>query len=190
MATWNGAVAQSADDATELNGTMNRTGTTLNANSTTQFIGLRFASCPIPPGSTISSAVITVNVQNTTNDDPDVNIKCQLGDAAAFGTGSNDITNRSKTTAATQWTATAILAGTENTPNFATVVQEVVNDGGWAINNALGVFFLPRNNSSALTIFSYDNGSNWATIAVDYTPPGGTSLLVGRLAGHTIGGKL
>ena len=171
MATWNGAVAASADDATELNGNMTVAGVTLNANSTTQFIGLRFPSCPIPNGSTINSAVITVDVQNNTNDDPDLNIKCQLGNAAQFAATSNDITNRSKTTSSTQWTESSILSGTHNTPNFAATLEEAVSHGSWAANQALGVFFLPRQNSSALTIFAHDNGSRYVTIWVDYTEP-------------------
>ena len=177
MATFNASVTASSDDAQESSGTMNLTATTLNANFTTHITGMRFLSVTIPQGATIDSATITVYLTSTTYDDPDINIKGEAADnPGTFTTANNNITNRTKTTASVNWTATGIGTGNKTSPDIAAVIQEITDRSGWASGNALVIFFTGNNSSSAIRWASADSANPTAQLDVTYTTSTGITL--------------
>ena len=173
MATWSGTIAASADDAVQAPDTsVSITSVVMNANSASQGAGMRWQNVTIPQGSTINSATLTINVVNTSFDDPDVNIYGQAADnAAAFAATNNNVSSRTATTATVTWTATSIGAGAKNAPELKTVIQEITDRAGWSSGNALALIIWGRSGASLLRWNQYDNGSGAASLSIDYTDP-------------------
>lgn len=173
MTVFNASVTASADDAQESSGTVVIDGTNLNANAATQLSAVRFQNVTIPPGSTINSAYITINITSTSFDDPAVTIRGN-GEAnpAAFNTTASHLTDRFKTSASVAWTDTGLGAGAENTPSLVSLVEEIIAISGWASGNAMA-FYFTGSASSSLRFNAYDNGSGIPSITIDYTAPSG-----------------
>ena len=171
MTTFSASVAASADDAQESNSTNTINGTTINANSATQISAVRFQNVTVPPGSTITTAYLTINLPNAVYDDPDVTIRGN-GEAnpAAFTTATDHLTNRTKTSASVNWTAANIGTGSQNTPELKTLVEEIIAIPTWASGNAMCIYFLGKAGSS-FRFLAYDNGSDYATLTINYTAP-------------------
>jgi len=171
MTTYTGSPAASADDSQETGGTNTINGTTVNANSATQIAAVRIPAVTVPPGSTINSAYLTLNLPNATYDDPDLTIRGN-GEANpnAFTTTTDHLTNRFKTTAGVSWVASNVGTGARNTPSLVSLINEIIAIPGWASGNAMAFYFL-GNASSSFRFYAYDNGSNYATLTIDYTPP-------------------
>jgi len=122
-----------------------------------QVLGLRFANLPLPRGAMITNAYIEFEVDETKSGTLPVNviIDGELSpNAAPFTSARNNVTQRSPTTAVVPW---SVPNWTQNdvkwqTPNIASVVQEVVNQQGWAFGNALVVIFTddPANPSTGV----------------------------------------
>ncbi len=177
MPTFTASVNASSDDAQESSGTMNLTGTALNANATTQISGMRFTGVTIPPGSSIETATLELYLSSGQYDDPDVTIYGQAADdAATFTTTTNDISSRPSTTAAVVWTESGIGTGARSTPDLASVVGEIVGRAGWASGNALVVFIQGNSSSSALRWAAEDGASASAVLSVTYSTSTGITL--------------
>ena len=136
MATWSGACGQSADDAYQSTTTVSLTAS-MYITSTTRYIGVRFPNVTVPQGATINSSTLTVNVV-TTNERDTPNGSTWYGElssnAAAFTTTASDITNRPLTSANLVWSGSSIGSGDHNL-TVTSLVQEIVNQGGWASGN-------------------------------------------------------
>jgi hypothetical protein len=171
MTIFSTPIAASSDDAQEASGTMTLNGANLNANLTTQVVGLRFPGVTVPPGSTINNAYLTLNLPSASYDDPNTAIRGSAeANPATFTTTTNDLTSRAKTTAAVTWSATNVGTGNRNTPDLSALVAEMIALPGWASGNAMAFYFLP-NSGSALRFYAYDNGSGIASLTIDYTEP-------------------
>jgi hypothetical protein len=172
MTTFTTAVAASSDDAQETSGTVNLTATVLNANSTAQITALRFAGVTVPPGSTINSAYLTINITSTTYDDPDVTVRSS-GEAnpATFNTDAGHVTNRAKSAAFVSWIASNIGAGARNSPDLAALVAETITLPGWASGNAIAFYLTGNSGASSIRCAGYDSGSNYPQLTIDYTAP-------------------
>ena len=139
--------------------------------------GFRFPGATIPAGSTINSATITLDVSSAANDDFDCVIFLNdVDDAANFVTEA-DVTGRSRTAASVAWDQISAGAGAEVSPDFAAVVQEVVDRGGWASGQALCVI-IKGSTDTDLTQVRVTNQT--AILDIDYTEPaaGGISVPV------------
>lgn len=171
MTTFTGSPTASADDAQESNSTNTTNGATVNANSATQIAAVRVPGVSVPPGSIINSAYLTLNLPNATYDDPNLTIRGS-GEAnpAAFTTATDHLTNRAKTSAGVNWNTSNIGTGPQNTPELKTLVEEIIAIPSWAAGNAMAFYFL-GNTGSSFRFYAYDNGSNYATLTIDYTPP-------------------
>ena len=171
MTTWNGRVAASSDDASENSGVLGLRATTPALGGGTINLGFRFLNVTIPQGSTINSAALAVYVTDAAADDPNCGVLLENADnAGTFTTGTNDITNRTKTGSVT-WNATSIGTGFKSSPDIASIVQTVINRVGWASGNALAVI-LDGVAGTNMTVQSYDgSAANAATLSIDYTPP-------------------
>ncbi len=185
MATIDVAIAASEDDAFEAaNGAMTLAGTSIKPDASGEWGGLRFPNLPISQGASVTSAVLLFWAVNTSNDDPDLEIMgCLAGDDGAFTTDANNISARASTTNSVIWTATGIGTGHVACPSLVDVVQELVDQAGWASGNA-AVFKLQERagGASNLAWVTYDgNTERSAVLQVKYTGDGSLTRRHGRM---------
>lgn len=191
MATFSTSVAATADDCTEFVGSFfddaesifgllaaGRSVDPLDVHS-----GLRFNSVAIPQGSTINSATITLYNQFTQDDSLTLSVRWYAwaaDDAGQFTSGGNLPSTVGKTTAFTAFTqGTATPANISH--NVASVLQEIVNRGGWVSGNDVN-FIAFENGSPDGCIDGFEGfdsaGGTPALLQVDYTAGGGTPIAV------------
>ncbi|NOZ10900.1 MAG: VWA domain-containing protein [Gammaproteobacteria bacterium] len=113
-----------------------------------QTVGVRFASVEIPQGATITSASLEFTAGNIDTDATKLRIYGEndaSGNSNTFSTATNDISNRTLTTADVHWdnASTPLLASwtatdtTHTSPDLKTVVQEMVDNTNWCGGNAM-----------------------------------------------------
>jgi PKD repeat protein len=139
-------VAASLDDAEEkLSGGMRLTSSDLEFvyDSGNQTVGIRFNGLTIPPGAAIVNAFIQFQVEESASEATTLTIEGQAVDnAPTFADVRYNVSSRLRTTASVPWSpvpwTTKGDAGPEQqTPNIATVIQEIVNRPGWSSGNSL-----------------------------------------------------
>ncbi len=112
-------------------------------DASTQKIGLRFTGINIPQNATITNAYIRFKVDETSSET--VNLKIQgeaTSNALAFSDSAGNVSSRSATTnfinwSPAPWTNLTASGAQQTTPNLAPVIQEIINQPGWAAGNAL-----------------------------------------------------
>lgn len=112
--------------------------------------GWRFTNITIPQGSTINSAVITfTGIGNQPVTTCNVKFKGELSATPATFSTYADFAGRTRTTASVDWNNLEawVNAATYDSPDLKTIIQEIVNLGGWASGNNL-VIFCSDNGSS------------------------------------------
>jgi hypothetical protein len=108
-----------------------------------QVTGLRFANIGLAKGAQITGAYVELEVDETKGGTAPVNlvIEGQLTpNAAIFTSASGNITSRTPlTTAKVKWSVPSWTAENEKfqTPDISSIIQEIVNQEGWARGNAL-----------------------------------------------------
>jgi hypothetical protein len=112
-----------------------------------QVIGLRFVDVQIPSGATIVSAAIRFDADDVDDAEHVGNTYIIIGgelspDAAAFENIDFNVSDRPGTTAQVQWTSEPwpVDGGTHQkalTADISTIIQEIVDQDGWAAGNAL-----------------------------------------------------
>ena len=105
-----------------------------------QTIGLRFNNLNIPQGATVLSAYLEFTVDETDSETTGVIIRAEAADnALAFLSSANNVTDRVLTSASTAWgiPAWGSVGTIVQSPDISSVVQEVVDRGGWAANNSM-----------------------------------------------------
>ncbi len=173
MATWSGACGASADDAKQI-GTAMSLVASMSVSTATHYLGVRFQNVTVSQGATINSATLTVSVPSAAFDTPNgVTWYGELAtNAAAFTTTASDITNRALTTATTVWSGSNIGTG-DKALTVTSIVQEIVNQGGWASGNAMAML-LYGVASCAIQVTDYNTSTTLcARLAIDYTEGGG-----------------
>ncbi len=163
-----------------------------SSTSTLNWWGLRFLNVNVPQGATITSADVTfrANLASGTTASG-MTLWGQLTtNPTTFTTTANNIsstTTRPRTTASLAWSVPAWTSGSDYaTPDVSAIVQEIVNQSGWAANNALVVIgqTTVTQNRSAISRDS-TNGSTLAPLLeVCYTtaPAGPTITTSGTLS--------
>ncbi len=174
MATFNGTITQSSDDAHQ-SGTGNVTtnGTTIGLGGPALWAGFRIANVTIPQGSVINSAIASAVLTTTANDTPQLDIYGEAADNANTYTGSsNEISNRPTTTNKLNWSDTDIGTGRKTIGDLKAIVQEIISRPGWSSGNAIN-FLFDALSGIGLVIAAYDQDPADAfQIVIDYTPPG------------------
>ncbi|MHC4172172.1 MAG: discoidin domain-containing protein [Planctomycetota bacterium] len=115
-----------------------------------QTIGCRWVALPIPKGATITEAWVQFSADDINNDYhiPDVSliIEGELSPSpATFSSTASNISSRPKTTAQVvwdipQWMTEHAKGPEERTTDISSIVQEIVNQDGWA-GNAIVLMF-------------------------------------------------
>jgi hypothetical protein len=139
-------VAASSDDAEE--NTSGRVALTsrdleLVYDKGDQTVGIRFNGVAIPAGATIVNAYVQFKVGETTTEATALNIQGEAHDnAPTFDNTTGDISSRSRTAAAVPWSPESWEANGEagpdqQTPDIASVIEEIVGQPGWSSGNSL-----------------------------------------------------
>jgi len=163
-------IAAGYDDAEERSsGSMYLTSSDLELvyDGSDQTVGLRFAGVDIPQGAIILNAYIQFQADETGAGATSLVIKGQdIDDAPAFDATRRNISSRAGTLAGVPWSpepwTTVREAGPDQqTPNIASVIQEIVDRSGWWIGNALAVIITGTGERTAV---SYDRDSGGAPL--------------------------
>lgn len=138
-----------------------------------QTIGLRFNNINIPQGATIDKAYIQFTTDETNSGTTSLTIKGEdVNNASAFTTSTNNVSNRTKTSASTSWNPSSwssVGASTTNerTPELKAIVQEIIDRSGWVANNSMAMVIT---GTGERTAESYDGTSSSAPLLhIEYT---------------------
>jgi hypothetical protein len=141
-------VAAAADDAEQNNatGAVDLASSDLELiaeGSVRQTVGLRFAGVAVPAGKTITNAYVQFNADEAWSGETAMTVRGELSpNAATFTTATNNISSR-PSTSTVNWTPAGwpvdARGEAQRTPNLASVVQQIVNQGGWASGNAMAI---------------------------------------------------
>ncbi|MGZ4149256.1 MAG: Ig-like domain-containing protein, partial [Actinomycetota bacterium] len=159
-----GTVGKSSADLDMMND-----GTTVQAA-----VGLRFTNVAIPQGATITDAWVQFWPNEKRSDATTLYVQADASDNSAAMSTKNPLTTRTLTSAKVTWVppawTTLDVPGPEaQTPDIASVVQEIVSRGGWVSGNALGIIIT---GSGRRVAEAYDANPSWAPLLhVDYTVP-------------------
>ena len=160
-------ILQGSDDAEEKrnDGSMILVDT-LDLDLAQHEVGVRF-HVTVPQGAIITKAFIQFTAEKDDEETNSAGVFIFAEDAdnsQTFSTNTNDITSRAKTISQEnwfipQWTLSGTDAGpAQRTPDLSSLVQEVVNRGGWSSNNAMSFIFITYNDGDRDTkTFESDN---------------------------------
>ena len=130
----------------------------LNDGATNQIVGVQYGSVNIPQGSTISTAYIQFQCALVSTASVTITIEGHNdNNALGFTTTAFDVSSRARTTASKTWSPadwnTIGESGTnQRTVELKTIVQEIVNRGGWVTGNHMAFIFSgPSGTRTALT---------------------------------------
>ncbi|MHC4326793.1 MAG: fibronectin type III domain-containing protein, partial [Planctomycetota bacterium] len=145
-----------------------------------QFIGVSYQA-DIPAGKSIWNAWVRFQVDETKGGSLPVNliIEGELSpNAAEFlggGPGTFDISSRPRTAAKVQWSVpnwetVGDQGPDQTTPNIASIIQEIVDQPGWASGNRLVLIFSddPDNPSEGIRAAEADAGDDSALLHVEF----------------------
>ncbi|MHC4488601.1 MAG: LamG-like jellyroll fold domain-containing protein [Planctomycetota bacterium] len=142
-----------------------------------QIIGVRFAGIPISKGATITDAWVRFQVDETKGGTQPVNliIEGELSPSPATFTATlNDISSRTRTTAQVQWsvanwTTVGDQGPDQTTTSIAPIIQEIVNQNGWA-GGAIVLIFRddPANPSLGVRCAAAGPGDDAVLLHIDY----------------------
>lgn len=161
-------------------GSYSNTGTlnlgTLSSTSTDWQTGSRYPDMDVPKGAVIADAHEAVTPAGYTNAPtvPLVEILCEASDNAAQITSEADFFARARTAVGAEWTPDGTL-NRQDTANFASALQAVVNRAGYARLAAINVFKRDkvRNNPTInrIGINSAAGATTGADLIVVYSDP-------------------
>lgn len=168
--------------------------------SDTQLIGLRFNNVNIPAMATINSASVQFHVDETDAEPTSVNIFGELNaNPVTYSSTAGDISARARTLAEVAWDDipawnTVNEEGPDQqTPDLASIIQEIVNQGGWNSGNSLALMIEETSISGERTAESFDGEAGSAPILlVDFTEfvavPEPASIAIWSLLGIALAG--
>jgi hypothetical protein len=168
-------VSASGDDGAEsTGGSMTLTTTTMDTDSVGDIMGFMFRGVQVPTGSSITTAYLKVYTNDSGRDSPNVTIKAEYN-PAAFSTSSSNFSGRTLTTASASWVATDIGIGAyKNSPSLTSVLQEVVDNGGWTGAGDVAFFLIQNSSSGWLRVASWDHATDPPPqLYVEWTEAGG-----------------
>ncbi|MEO1053284.1 MAG: Ig-like domain-containing protein [Bacteroidota bacterium] len=147
-----------------------------------QVIGMRFTGITVPQGATIDRAYVQFTTDETNSGTTNLTIRAHdTNDAAAFTTSTNNVSNRTKTSASVawnppSWSSVGQAGSGQRTPELKAVVQEVVNRSGWASGNDIVIIIT---GTGERTAEAYDGTSSQAPLLhIEYTVGGSGPVVV------------
>jgi len=153
-----------------------------------QLIGLRFRNLQIPAGSTIESASIQFHADETDDEPTSLLIRGELNaDPAAYVESiAGNISSRTPTVASVPWNDIPVWdvvneeGPDQETPDISSIIQEIVDLGGWAPGNSLAIMIEPASVGGERTAESVEGEAAGAPLLkIVYTPEPATMSLLG-----------
>lgn len=141
----------------------------------------RFTNVTIPQGSTINSAYLELVISSYNGGDMNLNIYADKSTNSSQISSDTDYYARTRTTANSgTWNIGTPGAGaTIQSPSLASVVQEIVNQGGWVSGNALTLLCDYITSAHSGRLDDYDTGTI-PKLVIDYTAGGGGGSTITR----------
>jgi len=145
------------------------------ANFATQGGYIRFPNVTIPPGVTILSAKARFKAYSTQSAAVAVRIKAVNEDNPSAPSTASEINSTAKTTAYVEWNPeTWTQDEWYESPDFTTVIQEIVNRPGWSSGNAM-ILYLGNNattfpNCRDYYTYEVSSGIYKPELIIEYTP--------------------
>jgi hypothetical protein len=172
-ATFEARVNQSSDDAEEyMDGTMaSLTSSDLEIDWGRE-VGIRFRDVDIEQGANIANAYIQFQADESNSEATSLAIRGEdIDDAPTFTSSNFNISSRS-TTAPVLWSPPPWSTGeaglAQRTPNISSIIQMIVNRGGWSSGNSLVIIIT---GSGRRVAESWDGVATAAPLLhVEYTP--------------------
>ena len=154
--------------------------------------GIRFTAVPIPQGATISSA--TFDISSRANTSTAVNLKLyaeDVDDGTTFSEVAANFTSRSLTSSSIDWDISASWS-TDNwysSPDISSVIQEIVNKGGWSSGNDINIMIKDDGSSSTNNRSIHTNDSDFSPrldITYSQTPSEFNNMTINKPSGNVI----
>ena len=128
-------VSASSDDAEEKinSGIVNRGSSDLELldESTNQLVGIRFNGLSIPQGAVITNAYLQFQTDEVFSATTNVMIEGHAtNNAPTFTSANANISSRTRTNAAVDWTPAAWTSAGEAGPDLSAIIQEIINRPG------------------------------------------------------------
>ncbi len=153
--TYSGQIGQISDNAQETDLGAVQMPNQLDISSIdNDFVGLRFTNINIAQGTTILSAVLTVDLTNAAGDaNEEVQIHGELptsGNSVTFTSTSDDISKCPRTTKYTAWNVPTTTgsynissnwSGDSGGTSLSSVIQDIINLSNWQSGNALSLIW-------------------------------------------------
>ncbi len=128
-----------------------------------QTVGLRFQAVGVPRNATIQEAYIEFQVDSTDAVATTVSFRAQAADnPVAFSNAAHDLTSRPQTQAQVTWAnipAWSQSGVKQRSPDLSSLVQEIVNRGGWQTGNSIVIIV---DGNGTRTADSYDGNPDGA----------------------------
>lgn len=164
------SISSNNDDAEEKsNGDIYRNKDYQKMNDRT--VALRFRNVTIPQGTTINSASVQVNAWSSNSSTATSKIYGEdVDDSPTISSSDDDITDRNKTSASVTWTTSSWSADQNyNSPDIASIIQEIVNRSGWQSGNDITILIYKVSGSSSRKITARDYSSSYApSLTISY----------------------
>jgi hypothetical protein len=151
-------------------------------NSSYQTIGLRFRNVNLPKNATITSAYIQFTADESHSNSADLEISLHNSTNSPVFTDSNNVSGRSTFASKVTWQPSGWSSGqtgsAQKTPSLKNMVQNLVNQSGWASGNSASFIIKGRGTSLTSTSAkrvadSYEGGASKAPrLIVSYTSDG------------------
>jgi len=136
----------------------------------------RFLNVNIAQGKTIVTAVLKLIVGANASSGFDTAVKAEDVDSSSRHTNSGEVGGVAETTASVTWpTLGSWTTGTTvSSPEIKTVIQEIVDRGGWAANAELSLHLKYAGGGSSTEYQRFktydDSAANAAVLEITYTP--------------------
>ncbi|MBN1168321.1 hypothetical protein JXA63_00365, partial [Candidatus Woesebacteria bacterium] len=145
----------------------------LTQENDNQVVGIRFQDINIPRGAVIENAYIEFECDEASSVSTSLTLRGESSDnALSFGSSSYNISSRADTSSSVNWNSLPSWSVDQKyqTPNLSSIVQEIVNRGGWNSGNSLSFTIT---GSGTRVAESYDGESqNAPLLYVKYSPTG------------------
>ena len=145
--SFNIGISSDSDDTEERisTGAMDNNDDDLNMiteSGNAQLVGLRFRSLSIPQGANVTNAYIRFRANASDSTSTNLVFHAEdVNDAGSFSTSNFNLSTRITTTASVSWNGVSSWSSGNNynTPDLSSIIQEVVDRGGWSSGNDLVV---------------------------------------------------
>lgn len=178
-------VASRLDDAEEHEGSFYNYSTVLELGEKSagvpQLTGLRFAAVALPKGASVTSAKLTFVAATDQAGTASLTIRGErVSDAPGYPSSSGPLSRRPETAAAASWTPGAWAEGERySTSDFSDVVQELIDQPGWASGNAVALTVTGTGQRKASAYDGDRADAAKLTVTYDVAPPPGAGCLAG-----------